>query len=46
MRCDPMRMSRFTEEQIIRIVNELDGGATWAEVMRVLGSEACRSERH
>ena len=29
-----MRRSRFTDEQIIRIVKELDDGATWAEVMR------------
>ncbi len=29
-----MRKSRFTDEQIIRIVRELDTGATWAEVMR------------
>jgi putative transposase len=29
-----MRKSRFTDEQIIRIVKELDAGATWAEVMR------------
>ena len=29
-----MRKRRFTDEQIIRIVKELDARATWAEVMR------------
>ena len=29
-----MRKSRFTDEQVIRIVKEVDGGATWAEVTR------------
>jgi putative transposase len=29
-----MRKSRFTDEQILRIVHEVDAGATWAEVTR------------
>jgi putative transposase len=29
-----MRKSRFTDEQILRIVHEVDAGGTWAEVTR------------
>jgi putative transposase len=29
-----MRKSRLTDEQILRIVHEVDAGATWAEVTR------------
>jgi hypothetical protein len=35
----PMRKSRFTDEQIIRIVREVDAGGTWAEVTRRHGDQ-------